>query len=84
MMSVQSQCPQTLWPLAVTVVRWAGLVRLMDVSVSVATFNASVLTLDWKLDFRRVARRYALLFAIDQINIESDRLTTASMSLLHD
>jgi hypothetical protein len=33
---------------------------------------------------QRVARRYALLFAIDQINIESDRLTTASMSLLQD
>jgi hypothetical protein len=31
-----------------------------------------------------VARRYALLFAIDQINIETDRLTTASMSLLQD
>jgi hypothetical protein len=33
---------------------------------------------------QRVARRYALLFAIDQINIETDRLTTASMSLLQD
>ena len=31
---------------------------------------------------QRVARRYALLFAIDQITIESDCLTTASMSLL--
>lgn len=31
---------------------------------------------------QRVARRYALLFAIDQISIESDCLTTASMSLL--
>ena len=33
---------------------------------------------------QRVARRYALLFAIDQITIESDCLTTASMSLLQD
>jgi hypothetical protein len=31
-----------------------------------------------------VARRYALLFAIDQITIESDRLTTAAISLLQD
>jgi hypothetical protein len=33
---------------------------------------------------QRVARRYALLFAIDQITIESDRLTTAAISLLQD
>ena len=82
MMSVQSQCPQTLWPLVVTVDRWVGLVRLTEGSVSVATFNASVRILDWKLDFS--GSRVALLFAIDQINIETDRLTTASMSLLQD
>ena len=33
---------------------------------------------------QRVARRYSLLFAIDQITIESDRLTTAAISLLQD
>ena len=33
---------------------------------------------------QRVARRYALLFAIDQITIESDRLTTSAISLLQD
>jgi hypothetical protein len=35
----------------VTVDRWVGLVRLMEGSVSVATFNASVRILGWKLDF---------------------------------
>ena len=84
MMSVQSPCPQTLWPLVVTVDRWVGLVRLTEGSVSVATFNASVRILDWKLDFSGSRVVYALLFAIDQINIETDHLTTASMSLLQD
>ena len=33
---------------------------------------------------QRVARRYALLFAVDQIAFEDERLTTAAISLQQD